>query len=130
MLSGPVEGIARVALGPILSLVMLHLALGIEIRNRTAVRTGTWARVGVEIRERVLSRLGLGNDERTALTRTRERAARRVARLAVTGRDRGVWGGCRGRCARRTSRLTHRCGSGCSPSWRCCATPARSPRCR
>jgi hypothetical protein len=83
LLSGPVDGIARVALGPVLSLVMLHLALGIEIRNRTAVRTGTWARVGVEMRERALSRLGLADDDRDALTRTRDRAARRVARLAV-----------------------------------------------
>jgi hypothetical protein len=86
LLSGPVDGIARVALGPVLSLVMMHMALGIEIRNRTAVWTGTWARIGVEIRERVLSRLGLANDERTALTRTHERAARRVARLAIATR--------------------------------------------
>ncbi len=83
LLSGPVEGIARVALGPTLSLVMLHLALGIEIRNHTMTRTGTWARVGTEMRERVLSRLGLADDDRDALTRTRERAARRVARLAL-----------------------------------------------
>jgi hypothetical protein len=83
LLSGPIEGIARVALGPTLSLVMLHLALGIEIRNHTTIRTGTWARVGTEMRERVLSRLGLADDDRDALTRTRERAARRVARLAL-----------------------------------------------
>jgi hypothetical protein len=81
LLSGPVDGIARVALGPLLSLVMLHLALGIEIRNRTMRRTGTWARIAGEIRERVMSRLGLADDDRDALTRTRERAARRVARL-------------------------------------------------
>lgn len=83
LLSGPIEGIARVALGPTLSLVMLHLALGIEIRNHTTMQTGTWARVGRELRERVLSRLGLADDDRDALTRTRERAARRVARLAL-----------------------------------------------
>ncbi len=83
LLSGPIEGIARVALGPTLSLVMLHLALGIEIRNHTRVRTGTWARVGIEVRERVLSRLGLADDDRDALTRTRERAARRAAQLAL-----------------------------------------------
>lgn len=83
LLSGPIEGIARVALGPTLSLVMLHLALGIEIRNHTTTRTGTWARVGRELRERMLSRLGLADDDRDAITRTRERAARRVARLAL-----------------------------------------------
>ncbi|HEX5402704.1 MAG TPA: hypothetical protein VFX16_10430, partial [Pseudonocardiaceae bacterium] len=86
LLSGPVDGIARVALGPILSLVMLHLALGIEIRNHTGVRTGTWARIGVELRERALSRLGLADDNRDAVTRTRERAASRAARLAVANR--------------------------------------------
>ena len=87
LLSGPVDGIARVALGPILSLVMLHLALGIEIRNRTTVRTGAWARVGAELRERVLSRLGLADDERDAATRTRERAGRRAARLVMATRS-------------------------------------------
>lgn len=86
LLSGPVDGVARVALGPLLSLVMLHLALGIEIRNNTTARTGTWARVVAELRERVLSRLGLADDDRDALTRTRERAARRVALLALSRR--------------------------------------------
>ncbi|HEV2778522.1 MAG TPA: hypothetical protein VGX25_03905 [Actinophytocola sp.] len=82
VLSGPVAGIARVALGPGLGLVMLHLALGIEIRAR-AHRAGTWARVGRELRERLLSRLGLADDERDALARTRDRAARRVAQLSL-----------------------------------------------
>jgi hypothetical protein len=86
LLSGPLDGVARVALGPLLSLVMLHLALGIEIRNRTAAHTGTWARVVGELRERVMSRLGLADDDRDALTRTRERAARRVAMLALNNR--------------------------------------------
>ncbi|HVV23208.1 MAG TPA: hypothetical protein VHF06_27495, partial [Pseudonocardiaceae bacterium] len=58
VLSGPVDGIARVALGPVLSLVMLHLALGIEIRHGAGTRTGAWARVAGELRERALSRLG------------------------------------------------------------------------
>jgi hypothetical protein len=81
-LSGVAEGIARVALGPVLGLVMLHLALGIEIRTHHT-RSTTWARIGRELRERVLSRLGLSNDERDALARTRDRAARRVARLSL-----------------------------------------------
>jgi hypothetical protein len=85
LLSGPVEGAARVTLGPVLSLVMLHLALGIEIRH-TSARTGTWARVGVEIRERALSRFGLGDDDRDAATRTRTRATTRAARLALATR--------------------------------------------
>lgn len=83
--SGPLAGAARVALGPALGLVMLHLALGIEVRTRTAVRVGTWARVGREFRERALSRFGLADDARDALARTRDRAAGRAARLALAG---------------------------------------------
>jgi len=86
LLSGPVEGAARVALGPVLSLVMLHLALGIEIRHAGA-RAGAWTRVVGELRERALSRLGLADDERNAVTRTRERATTRAARLAMTPRS-------------------------------------------
>lgn len=83
LLSGPVDGAARVLLGPVLCLVMLHMALGIEIRQSGA-RTGTWARVAGEVRERALSRLGLADDDRDAATRTRERAAGRAARLAMS----------------------------------------------
>lgn len=86
-LSGLAEGIARVALGPVLSLVMLHLALGIEIRARQDEQTTTWVRIGREMRERVLSRIGLANDERDAVARTRDRAARRAARLALAKRS-------------------------------------------
>ncbi|MFC0108283.1 hypothetical protein [Kibdelosporangium aridum] len=82
-LSGPIEGLARVALGPILGLVMLHLALGIEIRHGASARVTTWAKVGRELRERVLSRLGLADDQRDALARTRDRAAGRVAHLSL-----------------------------------------------
>jgi hypothetical protein len=84
-LSGPIAGTARVLLGPVLGLVMLHLALGIEIRA-SRQRTTTWARVGRELRERLLSLFGLGNDHRDALARTRDRAALRAAKLALAGR--------------------------------------------
>lgn len=84
-LSGPVAGTARVLLGPVLGLVMLHLALGIEIRA-TRQHTTTWARVGRELRERLLSLLGLGDDHRDALARTRDRAALRAAKLALASR--------------------------------------------
>ncbi|WP_086664415.1 hypothetical protein [Lentzea kentuckyensis] len=84
-LSGPIAGTARVLLGPVLGLVMLHLALGIEIRA-SRQRTTTWARVGRELRERVLSLLGLGDDGRDALARTRDRAALRAAELALASR--------------------------------------------
>lgn len=84
--SGPIEGVLRVLLGPVLGLVSLHLAMGIEIRSKQHTRNATWERVLRELRERVLSRLGLADDERDALTRTRHRAARRAARLALAKR--------------------------------------------
>ncbi|GAA4663927.1 hypothetical protein [Amycolatopsis dongchuanensis] len=80
-LAGPVSGLARVTLGPVLGVVMLHLALGIELRH-SRTRPSTWSRVSRELKERFLSRLGLGDDERDALARTRDRAARRAAHLA------------------------------------------------
>jgi len=83
-LSGPAEGLARVVLGSGLALVALHQALGIEMKVRTGVRGGTLARVGRELRERALSRLGLADDARDARQRSRERAAERAARIATT----------------------------------------------
>ncbi|HEX3778562.1 MAG TPA: hypothetical protein VHX38_02765 [Pseudonocardiaceae bacterium] len=105
VLSGPVDGAARVALGPILSLVMLHLALGIEIRRRAGIQTGLWARVTGELRERGLSRLGLADDDRDAVTRTRERAVTRAARLALA--DRALWRTGRLSRALRVARVAH-----------------------
>lgn len=81
--SGPFEGLARVALGPVLGIVTLHLALGIELRQQHHELTGTWARVLSELRERALSWLGVADEQRDALERSRDRHARRAARLAL-----------------------------------------------
>jgi hypothetical protein len=83
-LSGPLDGPIRTLLGPVLALVLLHAALGIEIRAQKT-RTTVWAKIASEYRERFLSRLGLGDDDRDAATRTRERAAVRLAHLAAVG---------------------------------------------
>lgn len=83
-LSGLATGIARVVLGSGLALVALHQALGIEIKARVGARSGTWARIGREMRERALSRLGLADDARDALQRTRERAAVQAASIATS----------------------------------------------
>lgn len=104
VLSGPAEGTARVVLGPVLGLVSLHLALGIELRQHHA-RHGTLARVGRELRERCLSRLGLADDDRDAATRTRERATRRAARLALA--NHAPFGYTRLARALRTSGVAH-----------------------
>ena len=79
------EGLGRVILGPILGTIMLHLALGLELRTRHH-RAGTLARVSSEMRERLLSRLGLADDDRDALQRTRDRAAFRAAQLSLPRR--------------------------------------------
>lgn len=83
-LAGPVEGTARVVLGPVLAVVCVHLALGIEIKVRRGQRSSTMARIGRELRERALSRLGLADDQRDALVRTRDRAAGRAAWIATS----------------------------------------------
>lgn len=89
IIAGPVGGSIRAAV-VLAGVVFLHHALGIEIRAQgLRQHTGTLARVGRELRERALSRLGLADDERDALTRSRERAARRAARLALSSRALG-----------------------------------------
>ncbi|MGW4125586.1 hypothetical protein [Nocardia sp. NPDC004711] len=78
--AGPLLGTARIAAGPGLAMLMLHLALSTE-RQANSSERGTLAKIGAEIRERVLSRLGLGNDDRDAAQRSRDRAAQRAAML-------------------------------------------------
>lgn len=85
-LSGPLEGLARVLLGPVLAIIALHQALGIEIKTRVGMRTGTLAVIGRELRERALSRLNLGDDTRDAKRRTAERAAVRAATIATSSK--------------------------------------------
>src|SRR5690606_24273672 len=59
-------------------------ALGVELRHaKDQAEPGALARVAAELRERALSRLGLADEGRTAVARSRRRAARRAARLAL-----------------------------------------------
>ncbi|MDV7193366.1 hypothetical protein [Mycolicibacterium fortuitum] len=82
------EAIGRIMLGPVLGVIMLHLGLGLELRARHQ-HTGTAARLARELRERCLSRLGLGDDRRDAAQRIRDRHARRAA--ALTRPPRSPW---------------------------------------
>jgi hypothetical protein len=79
-LSGFSVGIARVGLGPVIGLVSLHLALGIERQARSA-KTGVLARVAAELQERLLTLLHLADDDRDAAQRTRDAASHSVAKL-------------------------------------------------
>jgi hypothetical protein len=80
-MSPPTEALGRILLGPLLGTIMLHLGLGIEVRAHQQ-RAGTLARVGRELRERWIARLGLADDARDAAQRTRDRAAIKAAALA------------------------------------------------
>jgi hypothetical protein len=75
------EAVGRILLGPVLGTLMLHLGLGLEVRARHQ-RTGIVARIGRELRERCLSRLGLADDSRDAAQRTRDRKAYAAAALS------------------------------------------------
>ncbi|WP_369173524.1 hypothetical protein AB5J49_38680 [Streptomyces sp. R28] len=83
--SGLVGGTVRAVLGPVLAAVLWHLALGIELRHRIAKATSNSlaARIGREVRERLLSRLGIADRSRDAQEITRERATTKAAALAA-----------------------------------------------
>jgi hypothetical protein len=83
-LSGFWVGIARVVLGPILSLVMLHLALGIEVRNLKLRDDSTWIRIAHELRERFLAFFGLGDERRDAKEIMRKKALAKAIHIRMT----------------------------------------------
>ncbi|MFE6903810.1 hypothetical protein ACFVFJ_44515 [Streptomyces sp. NPDC057717] len=84
--SGLVGGTVRAAIGPVLAGLLWHLAMGLEIRvvKPGALSTGLAALVGRELRERLLSRLGLATRNRTAEQITRDRWTARAVDLAAT----------------------------------------------
>lgn len=83
--SGFVGGTVRATIGPVLAGLLWHLAMGLEIRvvRPDALSTGLPATIGRELRERLLSRLGLATRNRTAEQITRDRATARAVRLAA-----------------------------------------------
>ncbi|MFC8520788.1 hypothetical protein [Streptomyces sp. NPDC057257] len=91
--SGLVGGLVRAVFGPIMAALLWHLAMGLEIRitKPEALSTGLPAQIGHELRERLLSYLGLAVRGRTAEQVTRDRATARVVRLASRSHL-GWWG--------------------------------------
>ncbi|MGW4289615.1 hypothetical protein ACWEIK_22090, partial [Streptomyces sp. NPDC004673] len=84
--SGPVGGTVRAFIGPFLAGTMWHLAMGIELRLRTPgalLPNGLVAILRREIRERLLSRLGIATRDRDAAQITRDRATTRAVGLAA-----------------------------------------------
>lgn len=86
--TGAVAGTVRAFVGPVLAALLWHLAMGIELRHRApgAASQGLLAVLAREVRERLLSWLGLSVRGRDAAQITRDRwtriATRRAARLA------------------------------------------------
>jgi len=91
--SGFWGGIVRAAIGPVMAGLLWHLAMGLEIRitRPDALSTGLPAQIGHELRERLLSLLGLAERGRDAAQMTRDRATARVVRLA-SREHLGWWG--------------------------------------
>ncbi|WAL93972.1 hypothetical protein [Streptomyces sp. Je 1-369] len=83
--SGLVGGTVRAVIGPVMAGLLWHLAMGLEIRlvRPEALSTGLPATIGRELRERLLSRLGLATRNRTAEQITRDRATARAVRLGA-----------------------------------------------
>ncbi|MGV9789017.1 hypothetical protein, partial [Streptomyces sp. NPDC003435] len=84
--SGPVGGTVRAFIGPFLAGTMWHLAMGIELRLRTPetfLPNGLVAILRREIRERLLSRLGIATRDRDAAQITRDRATTSAVALAA-----------------------------------------------
>ncbi|WUV84744.1 hypothetical protein OG552_17465 [Streptomyces sp. NBC_01476] len=104
--SGPVGGTVRAFVGPVMAAMLWHLAMGIELRHRTpeASSNGFGALLARELRERLLSRLGIAERQRDAAQITRDRATVRAvtlaARLAEIPAQR--------RAGRRGRRIAHR----------------------
>lgn len=83
--SGIVGGTVRAVIGPVMAGLLWHLAMGLEIKvvKPQALSTGLPAVIGRELRERLLSRLGLATRDRSAAQITRDRATARAVRLGA-----------------------------------------------
>lgn len=83
--SGPVGGTVRAVIGPVMAAVLWHLAMGIELRHRRpeASSNGFGALVAREVRERLLSRMGVAERRRDAAQITRDRATARAVAFAA-----------------------------------------------
>ncbi|MFC5217303.1 hypothetical protein [Streptomyces coerulescens] len=105
--SGLVGGLVRSTFGPIMAALLWHLAMGLEIRvaKPEALSTGLPAQIGHELRERLLSYLGLATRKRSAEEITRDRAHARAVRLGAR-RYLSPWGKARLAAAVTRSRAT------------------------
>ncbi|MFE9170856.1 hypothetical protein ACFYNZ_15235 [Streptomyces kebangsaanensis] len=103
--SGIVGGTVRAVVGPVLAALLWHLAMGIELRHaKPGADSGSLpALLAREVRERLLSRLGLAVRDRTAEQITRDRATVKAVALAAKLADMKSGARGRARVARRLS---------------------------
>jgi hypothetical protein len=80
-------GVGRVVAGPVIGLVSLHLALGIEKRVHDQVKSA-WRRFRDQVKQRIWSRLGLDDEDLSVTRLRRDRAVTKVAKLVIGHR---VW---------------------------------------
>lgn len=80
--SGGVGGPVRVAFGPVLLAVLLHLLLGLELRMSGEASNGLLATALRELRERLVAFLGIGRRGADSAAIARSRAADRAVDLA------------------------------------------------
>ncbi|WP_432753003.1 hypothetical protein ACE1OA_17100 [Streptomyces sp. JL2001] len=83
--AGPVGGTVRAFTGPVMAAVLWHLAMGIELRQRTpdAASRGLAAVLTRQARERLLARLGIVQQGQGAAEIIRDRATQRAVALAA-----------------------------------------------
>ncbi|MFH8253380.1 hypothetical protein [Streptomyces roseolus] len=83
--AGLVGGTVRAFTGPVMAAVLWHLAMGIELRQRTpdATSHGLAAILTRQARERLLARLGIVQQDQGAAEIIRDRATQRAVALAA-----------------------------------------------
>ncbi|MGI5436757.1 hypothetical protein ACQEV4_04600 [Streptomyces shenzhenensis] len=104
--SGLVGGTVRAFVGPVLAAVLWHLAMGIELRNRSP-HAGSRSLTAVltrQARERLLARLGVADRDADAARIIRERALDQAVTLILRAEAMAP----DKRAKRRGRRLTHR----------------------
>ncbi|MEV1079725.1 hypothetical protein AB0I98_15990 [Streptomyces sp. NPDC050211] len=104
--SGLVGGTVRAFVGPVLAAVLWHLAMGIELRNRSphADSRSLTAVLARQARERLLARLGVADRDADAARIIRERALDQAVTLILRAESMAP----DKRAKRRGRRLTHR----------------------
>ncbi|MEV8396102.1 helix-turn-helix domain-containing protein [Streptomyces sp. NPDC057596] len=118
--SGIVGGTVRAVVGPVLAALLWHLAMGIELRHaKPGTASGSLpALLARELRERLLSYLGLATRDRTAEQITRDRWTVKAVALAARLADMKSGERGRARVARRLSVAVGKAQAGASEEQR------------